>query len=476
METSCLTTKLEPTTQLFSSPAIEESLPETRYLHNDISAAASRDGNTSTAATVSEHGVTIVDPDSGSAVLVSCPERSSVSSSVPSSGTNETTRLKYDNATVKDLPKVPAANSLKAVYQTCSEKSTGSYWNKPGPEVNRDGRDARIRSLEQELESARKANQDFRNKNTNLKKTIDIYAHGTAALEHNLKREKSSRKRAVEDLDLLQRSNSELERGNTDLQRKLDKKNESYKEMAKNYMDQVRPIRVTDDDTSTIYNRLTQIRVSIEQLIQRARGNRSVNLNKDVALEYIKNSELFAGMVNLEPELSAYHLDLCMESVVMSTLVYYFFRRPLGCIFENDENFEDIHGWVYERDTKIADRWRQQLCVMALQDSSMQARRKYKVEYVVDLLSEMVSRVYSNVDMSVKITELCDKALELAIAMFGFEYVISPIFTPLGTPFDDETMTMPQKSNPAGTVTLVIFPAFGDNSDTFNMKAKVWCK
>ncbi|KAF8926475.1 hypothetical protein BGZ58_011155 [Dissophora ornata] len=112
---------------------------------------------------------------------------------------------------------------------------------------------------------------------------------------------------------------------------------------------------------------------------------------------------------------------------------------------------------------------------MALEDPSMQAHRKHKLDDVVDWLSEMVSGVYSNVDMSAKITKLCGRAMYLAIAMFGFEYVISPNFTPLGTPFNDETMTMPQKSNPAGTVTPVIFPAFGDKSDTFNMEAKVWC-
>ncbi|KAF8926476.1 hypothetical protein BGZ58_011156 [Dissophora ornata] len=173
------------------------------------------------------------------------------------------------------------------------------------------------------------------NDNAALRQTID-------SLEDNLKTEKSRRRRAVEISNLLHHNNSELERENADLQRKLDMKSQSYKEMSKNYMDQIRPIRVTDDDTSTIKNRLTQIRVSIEQLIKTATGNRSVNLNKGVALEYIQNSELFAGMVNLEPELSAYHLDLCMESAVMSTLVHYFFQRPLGCIFENNENFEDI--------------------------------------------------------------------------------------------------------------------------------------
>ncbi|KAF8924533.1 hypothetical protein BGZ58_001696 [Dissophora ornata] len=106
----------------------------------------------------------------------------------------------------------------------------------------------------------------------------------------------------------------------------------------------------------------------------------------------------------------------------------------------------------------------------------MEARRKQEVKYTVDALSKMVYLVYSNVDKLVKTIELCDKAFDLAIAMFGFECDILPISARLGVPFDDETMTTPQKWNPAGTVTLIIFPAFGDSSNTFHMKAKVWCR
>ncbi|KAF8922840.1 hypothetical protein BGZ58_003717, partial [Dissophora ornata] len=346
-----------------------------------------------------------------------------------------------------DVPKVPAAGST--MTDRCKWKNDA------------DRQQTEIEGFRQEI--------------ANLNQAIGKYAHDTATLEHHLKSERDKMERVVKDFNLLQHNNSELERGYADLQRKLDKKNRSYKEMAKNYMDQIRPTRVSDDDTSAIYNRLTQIRVSIEQLIQRARGDRFANLNKDVALEYFKDSELFAGMADLELELSAYHLDLCMESAVMSTLVHHFFQRPLGCIFEHSEEFEGIYSWVSGRDNKIGDRWRQQLYTMVLQDPSIEARRQQKVNYAADALSEMVSLVYPNVDMSVNITELCNKAFELAIAMFGCEYVIFPIPTPPGMPFDEETMAVPQKSNPAGTVTLVIFPAFGDNGSTSNMKAKVWC-
>ncbi|KAF9948576.1 hypothetical protein BGZ72_009518 [Mortierella alpina] len=277
------------------------------------------------------------------------------------------------------------------------------------------------------------------------------------------------------ELERLQDTNADLNRQNDDLKRKYTKKAESYKVLDRSYMDLVRPLRVTDDNYSTIYSRLVHIKVSIETLIQKAKGVGSANLKKKVAIEQFRKSNLLEDFPVEESLLEPDHLNLYMESAVMTTLVERFFNRALGCIFDHDEEFEKVRRWVDSRDSKIAMRWRQQLCVLVAQGpDAMECRKETEVNDAAMVITSLVSRVYSNIDMSAKIRELCYNSLDLALAMYGMDSIIQPASTPLNTPFDDLTMTTPQKSNPAGKVSLVIFPAFEDKV-AFNMKPKVWC-
>ncbi|KAF8978271.1 hypothetical protein BGZ46_006653 [Entomortierella lignicola] len=279
----------------------------------------------------------------------------------------------------------------------------------------------------------------------------------------------------LDELELFQHKNIELQQQNKDLENKYIKKTESYKKLEKDYIDLVRPILLTDDDHSTIYRRLMDIRVSIENLVQKARGFRSANLNKEQATLHFAHSGLLEVFPIPPENLESYHLDLYMESAVMSTLIDNIFCRPFECIFDHSQEFQSICRWVDARDTKMARRWRQQLCVLASKDTEMKRRREEEVNRTITVLLNLVSTVYSNVDMSEKIKELCFNAFDLSFAMIGMESAIYPVPTPLGTKFDDETMVTTQKSNPTGIVSLVIFPAFVDESDVFKMQPKVWC-
>ncbi|KAF9572898.1 hypothetical protein EC968_009203 [Mortierella alpina] len=299
--------------------------------------------------------------------------------------------------------------------------------------------------------------------------------HNNQRLERHMKCALAQNQDSMVELERLQDTYSDLSRQNDDLKRKYTKKVESYKELDRNYMDLVRPLHVTVDNYSTICSRLVHIKVSVENLIQKAKGVGSANLKKEVVIEHLRDSNVLENFPVEESLLEPYHLNLCMESAIMTELIHRFFNRPLGYIFDHDEEFEKIRRWVDSRDTKIAARWRQQLCVLVSQDSdAMEFRRERKINEAVMVLMSLVSRVYPNVDMSVKIRELCCNSFDLSFAMFGMEAIIQPVSTPLGTPFDDTTMMTPQKSNPTGTVSLVIFPAFEDKI-AFNMKPKVWC-
>ncbi|KAG0202513.1 hypothetical protein BGX28_005001 [Mortierella sp. GBA30] len=274
----------------------------------------------------------------------------------------------------------------------------------------------------------------------------------------------------------LEYANIDLQQQYDDLRRRYTKKVESYKELDKNYMDLVRPLQVTGDDQSTVYSRLMHVRVSIEGLVQKAKGDRSANMKKEAAIEHFRDSGLLKEFPVQEAHLDYYHLNFYMESAIMTTLVARFFSRPLECIFDQSKEFEGIREWVDRQDRKIAARWRQQLCILIAKDvKAMDGRREEEVSKAAEELECLVSRVYPNVDMSAKIKELCYKTFDLSYAMFGMESMVRPVSPRLGTPFNETDMTTPQKSNSRGSVSLVIFPTFQDDGGGFHFKAKVWC-
>ncbi|KAF9987742.1 hypothetical protein BGZ65_002121 [Modicella reniformis] len=273
----------------------------------------------------------------------------------------------------------------------------------------------------------------------------------------------------------LHKSLDTFERQNQELQATLAKRERDYEIMAKNYMDHVRLIRATDDDHSTIIDRLTQLKAAIEHLIRKVQGTRSVNLNRAAAIEHFKDSGLLYSFPVDEENLEAFHLNLYMESVVMNMLVASFFNKPLCCIFDYNKGFKEIYDWMYERNDKLAIRWRQQLCVMLTQDPETKTRQEVHVSSTANALTKLISEVYSGSNEVVRIRDFCSKAFDLAVAMSGQDSVISPVSIDLDTPFDEENMAPALKNNPDGKVALVIFPAFRDTRAAFNMRPKVWC-
>ncbi|KAG0330263.1 hypothetical protein BG000_011767 [Podila horticola] len=268
---------------------------------------------------------------------------------------------------------------------------------------------------------------------------------------------------------------NDLSRQYYDLQTKLIKKEQEYDTMSRNYLEHVRMIRATDDDHSTIMDRLNQLKASIEHLVRKAQGSRSVNLNRAAVIEHFKASGLLENFPVSEDKLEPYQLNLYMESVIMSTLVSHFFDKSLSCIFEYNKGFKEIYDWMHHRNNKLAVRWRQQLCVMIIQDPVTKARQDEEVNTASTALTELVSNVYTNSNEAAKLRDICTKAFELSIAMNAMDNVISPITVPLGSDFDDDEMGTSLKSNPEGKVALVIFPAFKDQVSAFNVRPKVWC-
>ncbi|KAF9575358.1 hypothetical protein EC968_003409 [Mortierella alpina] len=307
------------------------------------------------------------------------------------------------------------------------------------------------------------------------RKQIEELMMLNAQLQTHLEDTLNEKQSVDDELNRTRGAYHDLNRHFMDIQQKLAKRESDYEVMSKNYLEHVRLIRPTDDDHSTIMDRLTQLKASIEHLIRKAQGGRSVNLQKDVAIEHLKAKGLLEGFPVPEDKLESFHLNLFMESVVMSTLVSHFFDKALCCVFDYNKGFKEIYDWMFSRNEKMAVRFRQQLCVMVTQDPDTKVRQEEQVNTTAAALSELLSSVYANTNELAKIRDLCNKAFELAIAMTGLESVISPVTIPLGTPFDEDNMGTSLKSNPEGKVALVIFPAFRDKECAFDVRPKVWC-
>ncbi|KAF8926664.1 hypothetical protein EDD21DRAFT_369855 [Dissophora ornata] len=308
----------------------------------------------------------------------------------------------------------------------------------------------------------------------NLKVNLQNVAQENQTLETDRKQLLKDNQTREADHKQLLKAYEDLRRQNQDLQSKMAKRDRDYDIMSKNYLDHVRLIRATDDDHSTIIDRLNQLKTSIEHMVRKTQGTKSVNLNKPAAIEHFRKSGLLEDFPISEDQLEPYHLNLYMESAVMSSLVSAFFDKPLSCIFDFNKGFKDIYDWMHQRNSKLAVRWRQQLCVMLTQDPETKTRQEAAVTKTAGELTELMSKVYNNSDEGTKIRDLCGKAFDLAVAMTALESVISPATVALGTPFDDENMATSLKSNTDGAVALVIFPAFKD-SESFTIRPKVWC-
>ncbi|KAF8946869.1 hypothetical protein BGZ47_011108 [Haplosporangium gracile] len=308
-----------------------------------------------------------------------------------------------------------------------------------------------------------------------LLKKIDQLNDKNNKLEYKLAESTEQRRFAEHEQRQTRHAYEQLAKEKQDLQAKLDARERDYQTMSKNYLEHVRLIRATDDDHSTIIDRLNQLKTFIEQMIRKAQGSRSCNLNRTVAIEYLKSYALLENFPIAERNLEPFHINLFMESVIMNTLVSRFFDQPLCCVFEYNKGFTQLYDWMNSRNHSQAVRWRQQLCLMLTQDPEIKSRQEKEVAMTAEALTELITKVYNGSNEGVKIRDICNRAFDLSVAMTGIDSVIKPSVPPLNTPFDEEYMKSSLKSNPQGKVALVIFPAFKDQEENFNIGPKVWC-
>ncbi|GJJ71576.1 P-type Cu+ transporter [Entomortierella parvispora] len=253
----------------------------------------------------------------------------------------------------------------------------------------------------------------------------------------------------------LQGAYSELEHNHNELKRKHETVLRKYEDLDRKYMDIARSLQVTGDDRSTINKQLEAIYSAIETMVIRLRGKASVNLNRAVAIEQLRDFGLLQDFPIQEDQLESFHLNLLMECALMCTLSNHLFSRPLQCIFDGSQEFETICELVEQRGSKASDRWRQELCILIAQDGEGMAHRKeIEVSNVKAELEHWVSSVYGNVDAAItnKIQELCSSAFDLSYALLGMESRVYPVWPDIGSQFNNNEMKKSTRSNPEGLV------------------------
>ncbi|KAG0224556.1 hypothetical protein BGW41_005051 [Actinomortierella wolfii] len=423
--------------------------------------------------------------DSTPAAATVAPTMEAASAPAPTNGAINTAIIEETEDVIMDAPP-PAASQLTADDVTMEQASSPALPPRPSLDTNTALNGAEIIATadgEATTTQAGKEGEASSGKSSppSLEKELQKCRHKIEELEvlneslrNNLQETIQMREVYEREYQRANMNCTSFVQQNNELRELLAKKERDYEIMSKNYLEHVRLIRATDDDHSTIMEKVTYLKASIEHLIRKAQGGRSVNLVKEAAVEHFKASGLLEKFPVAEDKLEPYHLNLYMESVVMKVLVTRFFDQSLSCLVDFNPSFKEIYTWMEERNPKAAVRWRQQLCQMITQDPAAKQRQETEVKAAAEALTELFTKIYQNSNEATKIHELCNKAIELAIAMKGLESPIVPVYPALETPFDEESMSPSLKNNPEGKIALVIFPTFQDSTG-FSMRPKVWC-
>jgi hypothetical protein len=146
-----------------------------------------------------------------------------------------------------------------------------------------------------------------------------------------------------------------------------------------------------------------------------------------------------------------------------------------------NEAFKEIDDWMSYRNREWANRLRQQLCALVVQqpgdeEEQIQEAKQSLLEEIV----RMLTPVYPTLDPK-KIENLIQRASKLNLAVKGQEIKIERLVWEEGvTVFDPQTMKATAKGKPSGIVFLAITPTFIardelDSDHGFIVPGKVFC-
>ncbi|KAG0248914.1 hypothetical protein BG011_009741 [Mortierella polycephala] len=247
------------------------------------------------------------------------------------------------------------------------------------------------------------------------------------------------------------------------LQELVNKREKEMDDLRSKYLNDVRQIRATDDDHSTIEQRVRVLQAAILQLTKTSSGDRAVNLNLEEAQMLVKKKYKFG---NTQP----YILNMFLEKFIMDTLLTEVFNGPPFYVgFELAKEYGAIHKWMAENQFQDqAIRFRQQLCFLSAKSPVAQAYAAQEAARIAKTFEVKLERLYHNWAGH-------QKAIELSLTMRSQNAEILAQVVQNETEFDPERMVPAHKSKEGGKVKVCVMPCFVDTNGVVVGKAKVFC-
>ncbi|KAF9205580.1 hypothetical protein BGZ49_003834 [Haplosporangium sp. Z 27] len=251
------------------------------------------------------------------------------------------------------------------------------------------------------------------------------------------------------------------------LQELVHKREKEMDDLRSKYLNDVRQIRATDDDHSTIEQRVRMLQAAILQLTKSSSGDRAVNLNTVEVHSLVKKRYKFG---NTQP----YILNMFLEKYIMDTLLEEVFNGPPFYVgFELSKEYGSIHKWMSDNGFQDqAVRFRQQLCFLSAKSPAAQEFAVQEAARIAKGFEAKLETLYNNWTGHQKVLDLVTKAIELSLTMRSqnAEILAKPVLD--GTDFDSETMVPAHKSKEGGKVKVCVMPCFIDTNGVVVGKAK----
>lgn len=214
------------------------------------------------------------------------------------------------------------------------------------------------------------------------------------------------------------------------LQELIHKRDKEMEDLRSKYLNDVRQIRATDDDHSTIEQRVRVLQATILQLTKSSAGDRSMNLNQEGALQLVKKKYKFA---NTQP----YILNMFLEKYIMDTLLEDVFYSPFYVGFQPAQEFGDIHAWMVDNNfMDQATRFRQQLCFISAKAPAAQTHASQEAARIAKSFEVRLEQLYNNWNGHAKVTfPFCIHFMDLTISSsrilfsFFFSWTSLVLFT-----------------------------------------------
>ncbi|KAI8976212.1 hypothetical protein BDB01DRAFT_803718 [Pilobolus umbonatus] len=294
------------------------------------------------------------------------------------------------------------------------------------------------------------------------------------------------RKEADEIMEKQKKRCEELEKSIVLLKQDIEAKKEEHKKLEVSFYSYVKTVRVTDDDLSTIQpnishllSQLNNTCMGLKSKMDRKAGTQFVYDENRDRVDMIKKHMLTAD----DELLDASYITLFVEKYLTHTLLNHIMDVPIQLGVSVNEPFQALDEWMSSRNKEWANRVRQQICSLLVQQPRNEERL---MEDAKDELLQKIVNVLGTIypalkDDPKKIDNLIQRTSRLNLAMKGQDIMIERMVIEEGnTPFNPETMKATAKGKPSGTVFLVITPPFIardelDNEHGFTVPGKVFC-